>query len=137
MTGKKSEKDEITMNEYDESEIESEIEMPEVVRAICREEIAKIEYKHLWEAIWNNEGAVETAQEMAHEAYTLAETADGHAFRGIDNVEELDDAIVSISTSLEADIDILNKRVKSLEALINARHAPDTAGHPNDGGWFE
>ncbi len=52
-------------------------------------------------------------------------------------VNELDAAIVDISASLEADIDMLNQRVKSLEALINARLAPDTAGHPNDGGWFD
>ncbi len=35
---------------------------------------------------------------------------------------------------LELNTLIMHKRIKALEALINARQAPDTAGHPNDGG---
>jgi hypothetical protein len=52
-------------------------------------------------------------------------------------ISELDHAMFDIANSLELDIDALKSRVKALEALINARLAPDTAGHPNDGGWFD
>jgi len=31
----------------------------------------------------------------------------------------------------------MHKRIRALEDLINSRQAPDTAGHPNDGGWFD
>ena len=54
-----------------------------------------------------------------------------------EGIHELDGNIVSLANSLEQDIDMLIKRVKALEDLINSQFAPDTAGHPNDGGWFD
>lgn len=39
--------------------------------------------------------------------------------------------------ALRSDCDGFHSRIKALEALINAQLAPDTAGHPNDGGWFD
>ena len=38
---------------------------------------------------------------------------------------------------LEMEIVALTKRIKALEGVLMQRFAPDTAGHPNDGGWFE
>lgn len=38
---------------------------------------------------------------------------------------------------LEKEILALTKRIKALEGVLMQRFAPDTAGHPNDGGWFE
>ena len=29
------------------------------------------------------------------------------------------------------------KRIRALEDLINSQFAPDTAGHPHDGGWVD
>lgn len=37
---------------------------------------------------------------------------------------------------LEMETADLNRRIKALEGVFMRRFAPDTAGHPNDGGWF-
>ena len=50
-----------------------------------------------------------------------------------EGLSELDGNLV---VALEA-IEELESRVKALEVLINSQFAPDTAGHPNDGGWFD
>ena len=66
-------------------------------------------------------------------------------------MNELDAAIVDITNSLQDDIANLEEhidalkcqngdlkdRVKALEDILESRFAPNTAGHPNDGGWFE
>ena len=38
---------------------------------------------------------------------------------------------------MNAKIEDLIERVKALENILESRFAPDTAGHPNDGGWFD
>ena len=50
-----------------------------------------------------------------------------------EGLSELDGNLV---IALEA-IEELESRGKALEVLINSQFAPDTAGHPHDGGWFD
>ena len=38
---------------------------------------------------------------------------------------------------MNAKIEDLIERVKALENILESRFAPATAGHPNDGGWFD
>ena len=97
MSEKKNENDEITMNEYDESDAESESD-EQLLRRICKEEIAEVDYRSIWEAIKDNEQAAEYAQEMASEAYMLAETAEGHAFN---TVSELEDRLIALERAIE------------------------------------
>ena len=54
----------------------------------------------------------------------------------LDRLYELDLAVCDNILSLQEEIKDILVRIKALEGVFMRRFAPDTAEHPNDGGWF-
>ena len=52
-------------------------------------------------------------------------------------VKELEEIVEALTSGTFASLANNKKRIRALEDLINSQFAPDTAGHPNDGGWFD
>ena len=46
-------------------------------------------------------------------------------------------ALINSIGSQDNQITRLQSRIKVLERLFERQFAPDSAGHPNDGGWFD
>ena len=96
MSENKNEKnDEIRMNEYDETESKTESEVlkeyEQLLRGICKEEVAEIDFSRIW-------GAIEDAQEEAQIAASHAEESEAHAYG---TVEALEDRLIALERAIE------------------------------------